>query len=422
MVFVVLVLAVLLGAASSVLAAAETAVMLLPPGRVHRIVESERAGAEALEELAARPYRVRGASALSAALAFAAVAVAGAQAGALVRSTIDLVWELLGVLVGGGLMFALAQALPRALAAANPEDVALESAPVARLLVPVLYPVAHVLASPFAWVIRVAGGERSASPWATGAEYRAVDNDDETGREEAEEALLEAVSDFAEKVVREVMVPRTDMKALPDTARAEDAAALIDKTGFSRLPVYHESTDDIRGVLYAKDLLVALAAGKAEGPIARLARAPYFVPETKPVAELLAEMRAKTHIAIVADEYGGTAGLVTLEDLIEEIVGDISDEYDREEILLVDLGGGHFRVDARLPVDDLNEQFGTEIETDADSVGGLFTELAGRIPDAGESVEIEGLRLTVTDLQGTRIRQLIVEPAAVFENEGAHNA
>jgi CBS domain containing-hemolysin-like protein len=164
---------------------------------------------------------------------------------------------------------------------------------------------------------------------------------------------------------------------------------------------------------------VAVAAGTVDGPVAALARAPYYVPETKPVEELLAEMRAKTHIAIVADEYGGTAGLVTLEDLIEEIVGEISDEYDREESLLVDLGGGHYRVDARLPVDDLNERFGTEIETDADSVGGLFTELAGRIPEAGESIEVEGLRLTVTDLQGTRVRQLRVEPAAVSDTEGA---
>jgi CBS domain containing-hemolysin-like protein len=268
----------------------------------------------------------------------------------------------------------------------------------------------------------MAGAERVASPWATSAEYRAADTDEETGREEAEEALLEAVSDFAEKVVREVMVPRTDMKALPDTALADDAVALINETGFSRLPVYHETTDDIRGVLYAKDLLVALSSGDALGPIAPLARSPYFVPETKPIEELLAEMRAKTHIAIVADEYGGTAGLVTLEDLIEEIVGEISDEYDREESLLVDLGGGRFSVDARLPVDDLNEEFGTEIETEADSVGGLFTELAGRIPSAGESVQIEGLRLIVTNLQGTRIRELTVEPATVSEDEGAMNA
>jgi putative hemolysin len=421
-VFVVLILAAVFGVISAVLAAAETAVMLLPPGRVHRIVEAERRGSRQLEALAARPYRVRAVSALLAALSFASAAMVGIEAGALLPSSLDAAWELLLALVAVLLMYALAQALPRALAVANPEDLALEAAPIAQAVVPALYPFAKLLAAPFAWMIRMAGGERPTSPWATAAEYRAVDTDEETEREEAEEALLEAVSDFAEKVVREVMVPRTDMKSLPDTARAADAVALIDKTGFSRLPVYHETTDDIRGVVYAKDILVALAAGQADAPILPLARAPYFVPESKPIEELLAEMRTKTHIAIVADEYGGTAGMVTLEDLIEEIVGEISDEYDREETLLEDLGGGKFRVDARLPVDDLNELFGTEIEIDADSVGGLFTELAGKIPTPGESVEIEGLRLTATDLQGTRIRQLTVEPAATPEDEGAIHA
>jgi CBS domain containing-hemolysin-like protein len=126
-------------------------------------------------------------------------------------------------------------------------------------------------------------------------------------------------------------------------------------------------------------------------------------------------MRTRTHIAIVADEYGGTAGIVTLEDLLEEIVGDISDEYDREEPLLTQLSPERYRVDARLPVDELNELFGTDIDTEADSVGGLFTEVAGRIPEVGESLTIEGLRVTVEVLEGTRIRQLSVEPADTDE-------
>ncbi len=422
MTYLVLAIAVVLGAMAAVLAAAETAVLLLPSGRVHRLVEAERPGAEALEELTQRPHRVRGACALVSALAFGAAAISGVSLGSLVHSTVDPLWELLGALVFVVIFFALTQALPRALGVANPEDVGLDAAAIARVLVAVVYPAARVLASPFAWLVRVAAGERPGSPWASDADHGPVDADEDTDREEAEEALLEAVSDFAEKVVREVMVPRTDMKALPDTARVEDAVALIDRSGFSRMPVYHETTDDIRGVLYAKDLLVAVAAGRADGPILPLARAPYFVPESKPVGELLVEMQAKTHIAIVADEYGGTAGLVTLEDLLEEIVGEISDEYDRVETLLVELGDGRYCVDARLPVDDLNEQFGTDIETDADSVGGLFTELAGRIPSAGESIELEGLRMTVTELQGTRIRQLTVEPAADNDRQGVHDA
>ena len=422
MVYLVLAIALVLGIAAAVLAAAETAVLLLPLGRVHRLVEAERPGAPALDELAQRSHRVRASCALASALAFGAAAISGALLGSLVHSGIDPLWEIAGALVLVALFFALTQALPRALGVANPESVGLDAASAARVLVALFYPLARPLAAPFTWVVKVAGGERPGSPWASEADSRSQDSDEDTEREEAEEALLEAVSDFAEKVVREVMVPRTDIKALPDTARAEDAVKLIDRTGFSRLPVYHESTDDIRGVLYAKDLLVAMAGGHAEGPIMPLARAPYFVPESKPVEELLVEMRVKTHIAIVADEYGGTAGLVTLEDLLEEIVGDISDEYDRVETLLTEQGEGRFCVDARLPVDDLNEQFGTDIETEADSVGGLFTELAGRIPKAGESIDVEGLRLTVTELQGTRVRQLTVEPASETNEEGVHDA
>ncbi len=182
--------------------------------------------------------------------------------------------------------------------------------------------------------------------------------------------------------------------------------------------MYRDTVDDVRGVLYAKDLLDALVEGASDRLAIDLARQPYFVPETKPVEELLVEMRERTHIAIVADEYGGTAGLVTLEDLLEEIVGDISDEYDREEPLVVEVGAEHYRVSARLPVDDLNELLGTDFDIDADSVGGLFTEVAGRIPEVGESVDIEGIRFTVTELQGTRICELSVQPTG-SASEGA---
>jgi CBS domain containing-hemolysin-like protein len=141
------------------------------------------------------------------------------------------------------------------------------------------------------------------------------------------------------------------------------------------------------------------------------------VPETKNVPELLIEMRERTHIALVADEYGGTAGLVTIEDLLEEIVGEIRDEYDRESPLVYDLGDGVAEVDARLPVDDLNELYGTAIESDSDTVGGAVIEAAGRIPESGDAVEIEGLKFIVSELEGTRIRKLRVEPAAKRNTE-----
>jgi len=415
--------ALALGVLAAVLAACETAVMLLPLGRVHRLEEAERPGSEPLLALAMRPHRLRAVSAFVAAASFAAAVEVGIVLGrAIPFTSIPAVSETVYSAVLLLLTFALEQSLPRTLAVANPEQVGLGTARVATVTAAVLYPLARLLGAPWRWALHLTGGERLPSAWVSGSEYRVSEDDEESDREEAEEAILEAVSDFAEKVVREVMVPRTDMNALPDTATAEDAVAMIHRTGNTRLPVYHGTTDDIRGVLYAKDLLVALVEGRTNGSLLALSRPPYFVPETKPVEELLLEMRVKTHIAIVADEYGGTAGIVTLEDLLEEIVGEISDEYDREEPLIVELGDSRYTVDARWPVDDLNELLGTDIETDADSVGGLFTEVAGKIPDVGESVEIEGLRLTVETLQGTRICKLTVEPSVREPDEGETDA
>lgn len=405
-----LAISIVLLAVSAVMSAAETAVLLLTHGRIHRLVESERPGASALESLSDLRHRARSVSAMISGLAFGAGAVAGVAFGA--RAGLPYLLGGTFAVAAVLLVHAFAQALPRTLAVTNPERVGLDTAPFAWPLVRALYPVTKALGAPWKWAVSLSGADRPFSPWAVTSEWRAAEPDTESERETSEEAFLEAVSDFAEKVAREVMVPRTDVKALPDTATAQEAIKLIVKSGFSRLPIFHDTIDDVRAVLYAKDLLGAMGNGTPVDDILTVAREPYFVPETKSLEELLFEMRARTHIAVVADEYGGTAGIVTLEDLLEEIVGEIRDEYDRAEQLLVDLGEGRFKVDARLPVDDLNELFGTDIETDADSVGGLFTELAGHIPDIGESLEIERLRLTVMDLQGTRIRQLVAEPAA----------
>jgi len=214
------------------------------------------------------------------------------------------------------------------------------------------------------------------------------------------------------------MVPRTDMVCLEDVTPVPDALSTIAQSGLSRLPVYHETLDDIRGVLYAKDLLVCIGSDSCPAVVGSIAREAYFVPETKPVDEMLVELRQrKTHIALVADEYGGTAGLVTIEDLLEEIVGEIFDEYDRAEPLVTELDTGELLLDARLPIDDFNDLLGTAIDLEADSIGGLFVELAGHIPVPGESLEVEGVRITVRDVEGTRVRRLIVEPGKEPQKE-----
>lgn len=415
MTLLALIVAFVLVAAAGFTSAAATAVALVPRGRTRRLVESERTGAKSLDRLQDQPNRLAASAALIRGVAYAGAAACGAYVVAASYRQVPLsVATTTGFAVAAIVVYAFGEALPRTLAVQNPERVALAFAPLMRRAARAVEPVAVVLAAPWRGVVRLLGGERAfVPPWADEDEYRSSAGVDaeETEREEAEEALLDAVADFTSKIVREVMVPRTDMKSLPDTAGVPEALDLIETAGYSRLPIYHETLDDIRGVLYAKDLLLRVGRQCDGLRLSEIARPAYFVPETKPVEELLLEMRAKTHIAIVADEYGGTAGLVTIEDLLEEIVGEIFDEYDREEILVADLGGGRWAIDARLPVDEMNERFGTAIETEADSVGGLVIELAGRIPEAGESFEVEGLRFVVEDREGTRLRRLVVEPA-----------
>ncbi len=430
MLYVALIVYLATAVASAFLCASETAVLMLTPGRVHRLAEAERHGSPALERLSDQRHRLRATTTLMGGAAFATAAAFGWMLGEVfwasdfgagtdvVSGTLGAASTIAGAALVVLLSYALIQALPRTLAVANPERLGLSTAGYALAMTRLLYPLARALGAPWKWGVSVAGGHPDVSPWAVTPEWRGTDSDEQAEREGAEEALLEAVSDFADKVVREVMVPRTDTKALPDTATASDAVALIAKTGFTRIPVYHSTIDDVRGVLYAKDLLKAIVDDGVDQTVVDLARQPYFVPETKPAQELLVEMRSQTHIAIVADEYGGTAGLVTLEDLLEEIVGDISDEYDREEPLVVEVGAEHYKVSARLPIDDLNDLLGMDFDIEADSVGGLFTEVAGRIPEVGESVDIEGVRFTVTELQGTRICQLSVRPAG-SSSEGA---
>lgn len=415
---VLFVLALLTGA----LTAADGAVEHMSRGRARRLAENDRPGAASLERLVERPGRIRGALAVMRAIAYA-VGSASLTWVLLAEGLVEVVWFalLLGTGVAVLVVFVVGEALARTLAVHNPERVALAVAPVARQLTAALYPVARVLAAPLMGVVGLVAEEPVTDAWLTADELRAATpgDDEEVSRDEAEEAIIDAVADFTQKIVREVMVPRTDMVCLEDTATVAEALEVIDESGVSRVPVFHDDLDDIRGVLYAKDLLLRIGRGEnVDGRLVSIAREPYFVPETKPVEELLIEMRTKTHIAIVADEYGGTAGLVTIEDLLEEIVGEIFDEYDTALPMMVDLGDGRARIDARMPIDDLNEAFGTDIELEADSVGGLFVELAGHIPAPGEALEVEGLRLVVEGMEGNRVRGLLVEPAQPQEEDG----
>jgi CBS domain containing-hemolysin-like protein len=230
------------------------------------------------------------------------------------------------------------------------------------------------------------------------------------GFEEEERQMIRAIVELEDTTAREIMVPRPDIRALSEEASIADVARLIEETGFSRIPLYAESIDHISGVIYAKDLIRHLGNGKNGEPLRAIARDPHFIPESKRLDELLTDMRqSKVHMAIVVDEYGGTAGLVTIEDLLEEIVGEIEDEHDVAKVTLERVSEDEAIVDARIGIDTLNEVFGLGIESeDFDTVGGLVYHELGKMPSVGDKVSAYGLLLEVLSVTGNRIGRLRV--------------
>jgi CBS domain containing-hemolysin-like protein len=228
---------------------------------------------------------------------------------------------------------------------------------------------------------------------------------------EDENAMIRSIFALGDTVVREVMVPRTDMACIPVDASVREALDTIIDCGHSRIPVYEGTMDNIIGLLYAKDLLKYWGVDDAVFSLRSLIRPPIFIPESKSLDEMLQEFRRKRiHLAIVVDEYGGTSGLLTIEDLLEEIVGDIQDEYDTEEERLVEEGGGSVLLDARLPIEELEEHFGIKIERDKfDTVGGFVFHLTGSIPSPGDVVTDGNLRVTVLEADERRVIRLRAE-------------
>lgn len=226
--------------------------------------------------------------------------------------------------------------------------------------------------------------------------------------EAGERDMIESALALGDTVVREVMVPRTDMVHAGASMTVAEALELAIDRGLSRLPVSGEDLDDIVGLALLKDLARTERSGRGSQPVSASMRRAVFVPETKRVGELLQEMRtAGGHLAVVVDEYGGTAGLVTLEDLVEELVGEIVDEFDPQEPLLEPLAGGEALVHGRMPVDQLNHLMGAELpDDDWDTVGGFIFNTLGHVPDVGATVEAGELRLRVERMQGRRITRV----------------
>ena len=231
---------------------------------------------------------------------------------------------------------------------------------------------------------------------------------------EEENEMIRSIFSLGDTVVREIMVPRTDMACVPVDATVREVLSSIIACGHSRIPVFDGTIDNVVGLVYAKDLLKFWGMDDSAVVLKNILRPPYFIPETKNLEELLHEFKKKrVHIAIVIDEYGGTSGLVTIEDLLEQIVGDIQDEYDLEEEWLVEEANGAVVVDARLPIEELEAHFGIDIEREKfDTVGGLIFHLTGRIPAVGEKVENDSIRLTVLEADARKISKVRITKLA----------
>jgi putative hemolysin len=253
------------------------------------------------------------------------------------------------------------------------------------------------------------------------AEIFTPDEEDQTAAEDAQDeeevGLIESVLTFAETIVREVMVPRTDMVTMAADARLDELLELIDETGYSRIPIVGAGIDDVVGLVIAKDLLPRLANGDRPVTLSEVMRPIDHIPETKRIPELLRDMQAsKSHMAIVVDEFGGTAGLVTIEDVLEELVGEIVDEYDDDELMFEELDDGSWKVDGRMSVHDLSGMIDAELpDEEWDTVAGLVLGLAGRVPRERETFEAEGVEITVRRVQGRRVQEVLVQRIAVPE-------
>ncbi|MEZ5180294.1 MAG: hemolysin family protein [Acidimicrobiales bacterium] len=405
-----LVAIVVLIVVSILTALAETALVRVSRAKAASLAEEGRPGAQALVALVAQPERWLNALLLVVLISqIVQASLTGVLAGRLFGG-----W---GVVVATGLnvsvMYVLAETAPKTWAIQHTERAALLSARPVKALAD--FAPLRLLAQLFIVITNVIlpGKGLKEGPFVSEEELLAVAAEAaESNQIELEERqLIESILEFGDTVVREVMVPRPDMVCVSHDFRVADVMEVVLLNGYSRVPVLGEGIDDVIGLVFAKDLMRAERDGKEDEPVSSLVRGAKAVPETKPVSELLREMQAdQFHMAIVIDEYGGTAGLVTLEDLIEELVGEIVDEFDTEDARIEPLPGGGIRVNGSLSIDDANDLLPMVLpEGDYDTVSGLVLSLLGRLAASGDVVEVPSAQLTVERVQGRRIMRVRIE-------------
>src|SRR4249919_1574285 len=424
-----IVVIVLLTLLEGVFVSAEIALVTMRRSRIDQLVEEGNRSAKRVKRLVAQPGRFLAVTQIGLtflgflASAYAAVnlttsleelfkgtgwPIVSTSAAPLALIIVTLVLSLFTIVFG--------ELVPKSLALAHTETFALRLSGFIEVLLRVLGPLVHVLTAITTTVARLLGaGDQAQGVMSTEELKLLVERGGEQGILEAEEEqMIHAVIELGDQRVHEVMVPRIAMVTLAATASMEQAIDVVIDEGHSRIPVYEETIDEIVGILYAKDLLPFLKGSVEQRPSLRsILRTPVFVPESMSVDDLLHEFqRRKVHIAIVLDEYGGTAGLVTIEDLLEEIVGEIQDEYDEEEPLIVKISDDEARIDGRADVDDLAELFdtnlGLEDEDEYDTVGGLIYHRIGGVPKPGDQVVVDGLTLTVETTDNRRVGKVLV--------------
>jgi CBS domain containing-hemolysin-like protein len=347
----------------------------------------------------------------------AAVALASALVTSVALDHLPRWGVVLTVLLAIVIMLVLGRAVPRSLALRLPDEAALACARIARFAVILLAPVTGIIngiATLIIGLLRIPAPSQNTA-MATEEELIQLVRDEagDNRIEEEEVDLVNSIFRFTDTTVRDVMAPRVDMIGVPRQATIRAAVDVALEAGHSRLPVYDGSLDRIVGVVYAKDLLRFVGRGNANASVAAVMRPPLYVPEGKGVPELLRELQARRiHMAIVIDEYGGTAGLVTIEDILEEIVGEIQDEYDTEPPLVETLPDGAYIVNARMEVGDFEQLMDihwADDEQEREPLAGLIFDRIGRIPDVGDELWIEGIKFTVLAIENQRLTKVRVE-------------
>ncbi|HUS60606.1 MAG TPA: hemolysin family protein [Acidimicrobiales bacterium] len=414
---VILGIVALLTLMAGLLAMAETALTRMNRVKAMTLQEEGRRGATALLKIVEHPERALNPVLL---LLLMCHLIAATLVGVMVERIAE---GWLGLVIAMAfeitVIFVLAEAAPKTWAVQHGERAALMTSPFVATVAN--FPPLRMLSRGLIGLSNVIlpGKGLKQGPFVTEQEILAMADVamEEEVLEREERALIHSIIEFGDTVSREVMVPRPDMVAVEGHANVSDVLEVAIAAGYSRIPVFGQGIDDIIGVIYTKDLIRLTREGKGDLPVSDIMRNAAFVPEMKRVSELMREMqKGKFHMAIVVDEYGGTAGLVTLEDLIEELVGDIVDEFDVEEAQAEALVDGGYRVNARMPIDEVNELLNSKLpEGDWDTVGGLVFNLLGHVPSEGEAIDCDGHRLAAEKVQGRRIGRVRITPHSKLE-------